>query len=97
MPLPLSTWGDYFWEMLVIPFAFYLVWAVIYCTINFVLAADVIKRRHYVNLYTQLTETKGMKNFLKRFGLIATPLIFMGAHFSITFGFSVFALLQFES
>ena len=82
--------------MLVVPIAFYLVWAVSYCMINFVLAADVIKRRHYLNLFIQLTETKGIITFFKRFGLIVTPLIFMVCHFGVTFGFTVFALLQFE-
>ncbi len=48
------TWGAYFAEQLAMPAAAYLCWLTFYYLINFVLAADLIRRRNYDSTYNYM-------------------------------------------
>ena len=79
------------------PFAVYFFWLVIYGLVNFVLAADLIKRRNYENLYNHLKTKPAVNKIINRLGPKVAPLAFLGGHAVFWFTCHLMAIVQFQS
>jgi hypothetical protein len=56
-----ETWSAYLYQQFVLPFAFYSAWLVFYGLVNFVLAAERIKRRNYDSTFKYMKNKPGVK------------------------------------
>ena len=65
----------------VYPYAFYLLWAIIYSLINFTICAKKIRERRYDTLYRYFETIGWSKKIMARAGKFA-PIVFMAFHFA---------------
>jgi hypothetical protein len=88
--------GDYAWSMVVMPIAAYLLWAVNYATINFIVAKSTIAKNRYENCYIYFTEKPAIKSYFSKKGMKLSPVIFLIAHFMLFFVGHLMAMLCYE-
>ena len=79
--------------MIINPCKFYAVWFVIYALINFVIAAESVKRMNYDSTYKYFKRKPFVQNFMDRVGINAGPLIFLLFHFTYFFVTLLYAIL----
>lgn len=68
--------------MFVYPIVLYLIWASIYYAINFIIAADVIKKKNYDSTYMYFSRKSWAKEIFNKFGKGLEPIVFISCHFS---------------
>jgi len=89
-------WQQFLQLNIVYPVIFYLVWCSLYGILNFVIAAERIKKRNYDSTYVHFNKKPGIHKLLQKFGLKFVPIIFLFAHFSFFFVCHLFAIVQFH-
>ena len=82
--------------MIVLPIIGYVVWSIIYSTLNFKLAKERIKRKGRQNLYQYFLSMSSVQNFLKNRDLSLSPLGFMCSHFLFWFACHIVSILQYH-
>lgn len=71
-------------------------WFVVYALINFVIAAESIKKMNYDSTYKYWKRKPWVKKFMDKTGEVSGPLIFLAFHFSYFFGTLLYAILQYH-
>lgn len=92
-----ETWAKAFLMNIVLPYAWYLVWALGYYLINFVIKRKQIREKEYGTLYRYFQKIQWSSKILKKAGPRLAPLVFMLYHcafFSIS---HIFALCAYYS
>ena len=82
--------------MFVVPVSLYVFWNLCYGFLNFVWAAEKIKKRNYDNTFLYFREKEGIKAVLDKAGPTFAPLVFLFGHFCFFLVCHVFAVLQFH-
>lgn len=75
-----DTWGQAFFYNMVLPFAWYLVWAFFYYLFNFVFKRRKIREQNYATLYKKFWGIQWSKKILANAGPKFAPLVFMLFH-----------------
>lgn len=68
-----------FYKFFLVPLGFYYSWVTVYYLINFVLAADRIKRLNYENMWVYYSKKEWFNKFMSKFKY--PGIIFVGMHF----------------
>jgi hypothetical protein len=76
------------------PFVFYIVWLVFYGLVNFVIAADRIKRRNYDSTYNLMKQKPTIKKILDFAGPKLAPFAFLLGHAVFWFLCHLVAMVQ---
>lgn len=76
-----QTWTDWYFEMFVYPIALYMVWAIIYYLINFVIAEEAIRTKNYDTTYMYFSRKSWVKDLFNKFGDGMAPIVFISCHF----------------
>jgi hypothetical protein len=78
------------------PFVFYFIWLCVYGLVNFVLAADLIKRRNYDSTYNYMKQKPAIKKILDKVGTRLAPIAFLIGHAVFWFVCHLVAMVQFQ-
>jgi hypothetical protein len=95
-PFSNLEWNEYLNLMIYNPCKFYITWFVIYGLINFVIAAESIRRMNYDSTYKYFQRKPWAKKLMDSFGPNIGPFIFLAFHFTYFFITLLFAILQFH-
>ena len=82
--------------MYVVPVSLYVFWSLCYGFLNFIWAAEKIKKHNYANLFLYFKEIEGVKGVLDKVGPTFAPLVFLLGHFFFFMICHVVAVLQFH-
>lgn len=91
-----ETWNEFLYLNVYYPIGFYLIWVTVYGLVNFVIAAERIKRRNYDSTYIYFSRKPAIKKLLDKAGPFLAPIFFLGGHFAFFFISHIFAIIQFH-
>lgn len=75
---------------------FYLCWVTWYGFVNFVLAADTIKKKNYDSTYVHFGKKAFVKKLLDKFPRFMHGVVFCFGHFLFWFTFHIVAIVQYH-
>jgi hypothetical protein len=81
-PYSEMDWNRYLQLMIYNPCKFYIGWFIIYALLNFVIAAESIRKMNYDSTYKYWKRKPYIKKFMDKTGEVAGPLLFLAFHFS---------------
>jgi hypothetical protein len=90
------SWSTYFDLMLYKPCVAYILWFAVYALINFVIAAESIRKMNYDSTYKYWKRKPYVKKFMDKHPSLSGPLIFLAFHFSYFFITLLYALVQYH-
>lgn len=90
-----QTWSDFFTDMFFWPITFYMCWAALYFTINFVINPDKFEKQNYKSLYVYFTEKKWAAKYFEQVGPKIAPVLFQFCHFLFFLVTHCFAVICF--
>ena len=79
--------------MFVFPIGVYIIWLTLYGFLNFVWAAEKIRKKNYDNTYLYFRNKDGVKGVLDKAGATLAPLVFLFGHFVIFLSLHLVAVL----
>jgi hypothetical protein len=85
---------DPLYDLVIFPTQFYLTWAAIYASINFIFQAKKIREKEYDTMYVYYQSMNWSRKILNQFGKSFAPIIFMTLHFVYFFISHLLAILS---
>eukprot|EP00347_Sterkiella_histriomuscorum_P015562 403356560 len=87
--------SQFFYKMFFIPFALYLLWAILYFIKVFVISSKKITEKNYETMYIYYMNQAGPRKILSKFGQKLAPFVFMTFHIVFFVISSFLAILAF--
>jgi hypothetical protein len=91
-----QTWSDYLQMMLYNPVKIYFIWFVIYALINFVIAAESVKKHNFDSTYKYFKRKSWVQKLMNKIGPNIGPAIFLAFHFTYFLITLLYGIIQFH-